>query len=101
LQISTQARADFDDILLDTQAKWGINQAEIYEELIDRALGNLLGQPEMGRECSDLFDHGRRLRIGSHIIYYSFSSGNGIVRILRILHERRMPTPDQFSGEAE
>ena len=99
LQISPQARDDFDDILLDTESRWGREQASQYETSIDRTMVNLVDHPEMGRECPELLVGGRRIQTGRHVIYYSIQ--DDVITIQRILHERQMPTVRTFETRSK
>jgi plasmid stabilization system protein ParE len=47
LRLTPQARQDFDDVLLYTEATWGQDQADHYESLIIRTLETLLDNPTL------------------------------------------------------
>jgi toxin ParE1/3/4 len=87
LILAPDARTDFADILLYTRRQWGQRQRAAYKTVIDRALRELTGFPNLGRARDEISPGLRRFSAGSQVIYYRVSDKALIVT--RIVHSRR------------
>ena len=85
VRLSEAARADLLDIWTETLRKWGADQADRYLDDIDRALHDLIENPLMGSDCSDLLQGARRLITGRHVAFYEIEESAIIV--IRVLHQ--------------
>lgn len=61
-----------------------------YLAKLDHAFHLLAEAPELGQACDDIRHGYRRLPQGSHVIFYRITP-DGIVDIIRVLHERMQP----------
>lgn len=85
IRLSEAARTDLIDIWTETYQKWGADQADRYLDDINRALTGLVADPQLGTDCSDLFQRARKLITGRHIAFYETSSNT--IFVLRVLHQ--------------
>ena len=76
------AREDLREIYLSSADRWGVAQADRYDEQLQAAAESLLENPLRGQE----FDQYRFIPSGKHFIFYTVSSST--VTVVRILHER-------------
>ena len=86
LVLSTQAQADYEDILAQTLRTWGVRQHATYAALLDQALRSLQDNPHLGHRHRDLPERYRCLHVGRHLIVYRFTAGT--VYVVRVLHDR-------------
>lgn len=84
------ARDDLDQIYDYTLDHWDIDQAETYVRDLLRAFDRAAADPRSGRPCDEIRTGYSRLPTGSHTIYYRITT-DGILEIMRILHQRMDP----------
>jgi toxin ParE1/3/4 len=89
IRLTPRAARDFENILAQTEATWGIRQAERYQAAITSALRRLRNHPQLGQRRDDLAPGYRGIRVEHHVIYYDPQPGEIVV--LRILHSRQDP----------
>lgn len=87
LDISPVADAEIAEVWEYTALEYGLDAADAYIADLDRVMRRLLDYPLMGADCSEVRKRYRRIRAGSHIIYY-VPDDDGI-RIMRVMHVRR------------
>lgn len=80
--LSPLARADLEAIWNYSTDRWGVDQAERYLRIIEDACRQLATKPGVVRD--DIRPGYRRVRAGSHLIFYR--DVDGIADIARILH---------------
>lgn len=108
LQLAPRARRDLEQVAHDSVATFGAAQARVYGDLIERALGRLAVEPplpasrprpELGQGCRSLCLAALADRAGAacHTIFYK--SGQDVVVVQRLLHERM--GPDRAYGLAD
>ncbi len=85
--LTNRAKADLKEIGAYTQAQWGREQRNIYLTMLDSSFHLLALNSLKGTDCSDILKGYRKLKTGSHLIFYHTSSEESI-EIVRILHER-------------
>lgn len=85
--LSPAARADLDDIFDYTAQQWGLDQAETYVRGLQHAIERAAADPRIGRSCDEIRPGYRKLVAGSHTLYYRLT-GDGVVDVVRILHQR-------------
>ena len=86
LNIAPAAKADIAAIWDYTAREYGADAADAYVTEIDAVMLRILEYPRMGAECSAVRDGYRRVRAGSHMVYY-IPHKRGI-EIIRVLHVR-------------
>ena len=87
LDISPAAEAEIAEIWDYTASEYGLDAADDYVSDLDRVMVRLLDYPLMGTDCSEVRKGYRRIRAGSHMIYY-VPTDDGI-QIMRVMHVRR------------
>lgn len=85
--LSNKARADFKDIARFTQSRWGREQRLRYLTMLDACFQQLAADPLIGQDSSDIRSGYRKIRAGSHVIFYHQKT-NDKIEIVRILHGR-------------
>lgn len=70
-------------------AEWDAEQADKYLDELDRGIGFLVDNPELGASRDAVRKGYRVLFINSHAIYYTITPST--VFIVRVLHERMDP----------
>ena len=83
---SKRAEQDIIKIYRDTAQKWGVAQADRYDEGLEKAVDILADNPDLGRECSEIQQNLRRFEHEKHIIFYR--KRKQATFIVRILHQR-------------
>ena len=96
--LSPRAEEDFGAILLYGVNTWGEDQADAYEDAIDRALDRLGRFPRMGRARDEIFPGCRSLPVEQHAIYYH--ADRRMVTIDRILHAKMDATGQVVRSES-
>lgn len=91
LLLSPLAMIDIEEIFAYTHTTWGLEQALSYQEAIFHNMSSLLEHPQLGIEVGLEGKAYRMLVVGSHHIYYRWSSVSVI--IIRILHGRSERKP--------
>ena len=76
------AREDLRAIYWSTADRWGLKQADTYDEALQTAAESLTENPRRGQR----FDGLRFIPSGKHLLFYTVS--DEAVIIVRILHER-------------
>ena len=84
--LSPRAQSDLDAIWHYTEGRWGISQAETYTRQLWRHIEAIATQPPIGRACAEVRGGYYKYPSGSHVLFYRLS--DGVVDIVRILHER-------------
>ncbi|MBO3759087.1 type II toxin-antitoxin system RelE/ParE family toxin [Ciceribacter sp. L1K22] len=87
VRLSPAARQDFLDIGDYTRDRWSEIQAERYLRQILSMIAEIGAHPFSGGEVTSLRTGYRRRRCCSHLIFYVIQE-DGMVEVLRILHER-------------
>lgn len=85
--ISVKANEDLDDIWFFTFQKWSKEQADTYYNLIIREIEFVSENYGLGKSVEQTRKDYRVTRMKSHLIFYR-KSKNGVVEIVRILHQR-------------
>jgi toxin ParE1/3/4 len=84
--LSPRARTDLEGIWDYTAERWGVDQAEDYIRLLQRAIETVADDPRKGRPCDEVRRGYRKYTAGSHVLLYrSVKAG---IYIVRILHGR-------------
>ncbi|MFD2697940.1 type II toxin-antitoxin system RelE/ParE family toxin [Mesonia sediminis] len=86
-RISQQAIEDLDKIWIYTLNKWSKEQADRYYDLIIREIEFIAVNFMTGKSAEQTRKNYRVTKIKSHLIFYR-KIDNGIVEIVRILHQR-------------
>lgn len=92
LRISRQAWNDLLDVKAYTLERYGFDQLEQYESLIEGALERIANDPASGQKRPELRPGvrsrhiGRRGRPARHVIFYRVGS-DGVVEVIRFLHD--------------
>lgn len=97
VKISKRAKAKEDllGIWHYTAGRWGEDQADRYLDLLDHAIAGLRDNPRLGADYGHVRSGYRRLKAGSHSIFYKFDAAG--VEIVRVLHVR-MDVDDGLGG---
>ena len=82
---SQTAKSDLVDIWVETVQHWGEAQADRYLDDIERALMELVANPQMGTSCSDLLHGARKLITGRHLLFYEVDPDR--IFVIRVLHQ--------------
>jgi toxin ParE1/3/4 len=83
------ARADLTDIWLYSAERWGEDRANGYINEIHARITAVATNPHLGSDSSKLYPELRRIKSGSHLIYYLATEV--LLDVVRILHVRRDP----------
>ena len=84
--LSPRSKADLADIYAYTLQSWRKVQADTYLEKIEQSFNQLLDNPQIGRERSDIKEGYRCLNIEKHVLFYKLSKNE--IHILGVLHSR-------------
>jgi toxin ParE1/3/4 len=87
LDISEDAQADLDAILIYSVANWGAVRTFDYLEEMDARLQLLARGDLSGTPADDVAQGLRKLMAGAHVIW--FRASDDAVRIVRVLHQRQ------------
>jgi toxin ParE1/3/4 len=82
--LSPRAQQDLDEIWQYTVETRGVDQAEDYTRLIQRAIEIIAADPRKGRSCEDLRAGYRKYPAGSHLLFYRTVKGG--IDVVRSLH---------------
>jgi toxin ParE1/3/4 len=85
--IGPRAKAETRGIWHRTAAEHGTDAADAYVRDLDQAMELVRDFPHIGSNCSDVRKGYRRIRSGSHLIYYIVRKED--IYVMRILHERQ------------
>ncbi len=93
LEVTKQAEADVEDVLLRTLGRWGASKYWDYSELIEEAYAAIAANPKSGRNCSGvrpgiLRHHIKRPgRNARHVVFYVYDATSDRVTVVRVLHD--------------
>ncbi|WP_150526909.1 type II toxin-antitoxin system RelE/ParE family toxin [Roseibium sediminis] len=85
IHLSQAAKSDLVDIWAETYRQWGEAQADRYLDDIDCALKELIANPQIGSDCSDLLQGARKLITGRHLVFYELAPDR--IFVIRVLHQ--------------
>ncbi len=88
LSFAPMAEVDLEDIVRYSDRQWGEDQTIKYTSAMFDEAARLTHFPLTGRMLEGLDEETRALPVGSHVLIYRVTSIE--IRILRILHERRI-----------
>lgn len=83
--LTKKAKADLKEIARYTQDQWGRDQRDKYLAMLDGCFHQLAANPLIGKDCSDIRSGYRRMKAGSHVIFYRQTSVD-MIEIVRVLH---------------
>jgi toxin ParE1/3/4 len=83
--LTKKAVADLLEIGRYTEKHWGKEQRNKYLAQLDAGFHQLAANPLQGRDCSEIRKGYRKMKVGSHVIFYRQTSAVKI-EIVRILH---------------
>jgi toxin ParE1/3/4 len=86
IHIQVRARADLKSIWHYSRQQWGEEQAETYLRDIERTIGKIAENPEIGFSCSYVRNGYRQYSVKRHMIFYKILSDR--ISVVRVLHER-------------
>ena len=84
LEFTDLALEDLSAIEKYTRENWGMQQADVYIDLIELAISNILDNPEVGPERPDIAENCRYLPEEKHLIFYRIDDDK--IVILAIPH---------------
>ena len=84
--LSPAAQADLEDIWRYSVERWSPAQAERYVLAIRGACDDLASGVQAGQDADDIRDGYRKLRVGSHVLF--FRRSGAVIDVVRILHQR-------------
>ena len=87
LEISEKAFEDIESIWLYTVETWSVEQADRYYNLIFDEIEYIAKKPLSGRNFSNIREGYRCSKIKSHLIFYRYRELQGVVEIIRVLHQ--------------
>ncbi len=70
-----------------TLKNWGKEQYKKYMTQLESCFEQLADDPLKGKDCGEIREGYRKMRVGSHIVFYRMKSAREI-EIVRILHSR-------------
>lgn len=85
-RLSPKAQSDLGGVFDYTVARWGLEQALRYIDLIEAACEDLAGRPGRGQNCEAVRPGYRRCGVERHFIYYRRAAYG--IDVVRILHQR-------------
>ena len=85
--LSKKAINDLKNIWNYTYEKWSEDQADKYYRMLIDSFNEILKSPESGKRYPIIFEELKGYKAGRHIIFY-FEKPEGIIEIVRILHEQ-------------
>ena len=89
-RITRAAYRDLLEIGRYTRERWGDEQRRRYLTQLDSCFKRLAKDPRSGRACDEIRPGYWRHRQGRHVVFYEVTGK--MVVIVRILHERMLPT---------
>lgn len=90
-RLTKRAKADIKEIGAHTRDRWGAAQAVRYLAGLDACLERLAKPPFLGRACDAIQAGYFRDECVSHVVFFKRPQ-SGVVLVVRILHERMVPT---------
>ena len=97
IHISRRANSDLASIWDYTARECGPDAADEYISLLDASMESLTEFPKIGADSSHVRNGYRKLRSGSHLIFYI--PHNDGIEVVRILHERMDITSEMGSDD--
>jgi toxin ParE1/3/4 len=86
-QLTPAAERDLQAIWKYTAAHWGVEQADRYTDHLVVVFAELAKSPKTSSACDHIRPGYRRRIVERHMIYFRITS-EGVVTIVRILHDR-------------
>ena len=83
---SKRAESDLIKIYQDTAREWGIDQADKYDNGLEKAINLHSDNPDLGRQCDEFGARYQRFEYERHIIFYRQRRTD--IFIVRIIHDR-------------
>ena len=87
IEISPRAQAEIVGIWEYTAREYGEDAVDAYVTELDAVMQRVSEYPQMGADCSEVRKGYRRIRAGSHMIYY-VPHKRGI-DVMRVMHPRQ------------
>ena len=87
LFLSPEAEKDLEKIYIYTFEKWGLKQADYYQDQLFDCMCQVCNNPHIGRVYEHSKYRYRRLTINKHLIFYRSTKDQKCI-VVRILHER-------------
>ena len=87
ISLRPEARRDIAEIWIYTERHWGEGQASAYVDDLMLKIGSVAENRGLGSDSGELFPNLRRVKCGSHSIYYLATAD--VLDVVRILHLRR------------
>jgi toxin ParE1/3/4 len=85
-RLSPRAQTDLAEIWDYTAERWGAEQAATYIRRIESSVEAAATEPTSGTACDHIRAGYRKLRSGSHVLFYRV--GEDGIEVMRILHQR-------------
>lgn len=85
--LTNKAVEDLSKIWEYTYEVWSESQADKYYELLISSFQEIVQNPELGKNYTEIDSAILGLRVGKHIVFYRLIKSNDI-EIVRILHQR-------------
>lgn len=85
--LTNKAVEDLSTIWEYTYEVWSERQADKYYELLTSSFGEIVQNPELGKNYDEIDKAIFGLGVGKHIVFYRVTQ-TGDIEILRILHQR-------------
>ena len=82
--VSPEAQADVCDILQYTFEEWGLEQAEKYKRVLDKAFLVINHSPQIGHRRPDIPSEYRAFQAGQHVIVFRIKEKT--IYVVRVLH---------------
>ncbi len=90
--LSAAAEEDLAEIAAYTIETFGLNQARSYRVGLEECLTRIAAEPTLaGRSAEELAPALRFAAYGAHVLYFRLQE-DGSVLIVRVLHERMLPS---------
>ena len=84
LILAPEAQADVSDILQFTLEEWGLQQAEKYGAVLDKAFSSIQHSPQIGHKRPDIPPEYQVLQAGQHVIIFRVKKKT--IYVVRVLH---------------
>ena len=85
--LTRKAKRDLVEIALYTFERWGREQRNLYLKMLDDCFHQLAANPHIGADCREIRTGYRKIKAGSHVIFYRANSSQ-MIETVRILHAR-------------
>lgn len=86
LILKPEAKNDLDKIFFYTLDKWGLNQAEKYQDELFEGMKLISERPKLGKVYPYSVQEYRMFTVNKHILFYRINSED--CEVIRILHNR-------------